>query len=45
MVYKFKDIDKKNRTFYFFEDMFNIKNLDPNKIKMKIHTKMFLFIT
>ena len=29
---KFKDI--KNRTYYFFYDMTNIKNLDPNKIKI-----------
>ena len=29
---KFKDI--KNRTYYFFDDMTNIKNLDPNKIKI-----------
>ena len=30
---KFKEIDIKNRTYYFFDDMANIKNLDPNKIK------------
>ena len=29
---KFKDI--KNRTYYFFDDLTNIKNLDPNKIKI-----------
>ena len=28
---KFKEIDIKNRTYYFFEDIMNIKNLDPNK--------------
>ena len=27
------EIDVKNRTYYFFDDMINIKNLDPNKIK------------
>ena len=27
-------IDIKNHTFYFFEDMINIKNLDPNKIRI-----------
>ena len=31
---KFKEIDIKNRTYYFFHDMINIKNLDPNKIKI-----------
>ena len=30
----FKDLDIKNCTFYFFNDMINIKNLDPNKIKI-----------
>ena len=31
---KFKDIDIKNHTYYFFDDMNNIKNLDPNKVKV-----------
>ena len=30
---RFKDIDIKNRTYYFFNYMINIKNLDLNKIK------------
>ena len=30
---KFKEIDTKNNTYYFFENMINIKNFDPNKIK------------
>ena len=34
MSNKFKDIDIKNRTYNLFEDMINIKNLDPNKIKI-----------
>ena len=29
-----KEINIKNRTFYFFDDLINIKNLDPNKIKI-----------
>ena len=29
-----KEIDIKNRTYYFFNDIINIKNLDPNKIKI-----------
>ena len=31
---KVKDIDKKNRTYYFFNDIINIKNFDPNNIKI-----------
>ena len=31
---KFKDIDIKNWTYYLFDDMINIKNLDPNNIKI-----------
>ena len=27
MSNKFKDIDIKNRTYYFFDDIINIKNL------------------
>ena len=29
---KFKEIDIKNRTYYFFNDIINIKNFDLNKI-------------
>ena len=32
MINKFKDIDTKNLAYYFFDEMINIKNLDPNKI-------------
>ena len=46
MSNKFKDIDIKNHTNFFFNDIINIKNLDPNNITMmKIHTKIFLFTT
>ena len=31
---RFKDTDTKNCACYFFYDMINIKNLDPNKIKI-----------
>ena len=34
MSNKIKDIDIKNRTYYFFNDIVNIKNLDPNNIKI-----------
>ena len=29
-----KDIDLKNRTYYFFNGMINIKNFDANNIKI-----------
>ena len=33
MSNKFKDMDIKSCTYYFFDQMINIKNLDPNTIK------------
>ena len=33
MSNKVKDIDIKNRTYYFFNDSIYIKNVDPDKIK------------
>ena len=29
-----KDMNIKNHTYYFFEDIVNIKDFDPNKIKV-----------
>ena len=34
MSNKFKEIDIKNHTYYFFDDMINIKNLATKKIKI-----------
>ena len=34
MSNKFKDIDIKNYTYHFFNDIINIKSFDPNKIKI-----------
>ena len=34
MSNKVKDIDIKNRTYYSFDDFINIKNFDPNNIKI-----------
>ena len=34
MSNKFKDIDIKNHTYYFFDDIINIKTLDPNNNKI-----------
>ena len=41
---KVKDVSLKNHTYYFFDDIINIKNFDSNNIKIgKSHTKIFLF--
>ena len=42
---KVQEIGIKNRTYYLFDDSINIKNFDPNNIKIDIksHTKIFLF--
>ena len=29
-----KQIDIKNRTYYFYNDLINIKNFDPNMLKL-----------
>ena len=34
MSNKFKDIDINKRIYYFFDDIINIKNFDPNRIKI-----------
>ena len=34
MSNKAKDIDTKIRTYYFFDDIINIKNFDPSNIKI-----------
>ena len=34
MSNKVKDIDTKNRTYYFFNDIINIESFDPNNIKI-----------
>ena len=33
MSNKVKDLDVKNRTYCFFDDIINVKNFDPNNIK------------
>ena len=33
MSNKVKDISTKNHTYYFFDDIINIKNFDPKNIK------------
>ena len=39
MSNKLKNIDIKNHTHYIFNDVINIKIFDPNKAKIKFHTK------
>ena len=34
MSNKVKEIEVKNQTYYFFDDIINIKNFDPNNIKI-----------
>ena len=34
MSYKFKDINIKNRTYYFFNDIIKIENFDLKNIKI-----------
>ena len=41
-----KEINSKNRTYYFFDDMINIENFDPNLLKKKkSRTKILISIT
>ena len=34
MSNKFKDINIKSRTYYFFDDIINVKHFDSNNIKI-----------
>ena len=45
MSNKVKEIHIKNRTCYFLDDIINMKNLDPNKIKIdkKSHEDIFIY--
>ena len=48
MSNKVKEIDIKNQTYYFFDDIINIKYFDPINIKIdekSSYTKIFLFTT
>ena len=40
---KFKDTDIKNSTYYFFNDMINMKIFDSNKIK-KVNEKFYYLL-
>ena len=39
-----KYIDIKNRTYYFFNDIINMTNFDPNKIKIDEKSQKNIFI-
>ena len=43
MSHKVKDIDIKSRTYYYFNDIINIENFDPNNIKIDTNSKILLF--
>ena len=47
MNYKFQNIDIKNHTYNFLDDMINIKNFDPSKIKLdeKSCKNIFIYYT
>ena len=41
-----KQVDIKNRPYYFYNDMVNIKNFNPDLLKIdKNHLKTLVFIT
>ena len=44
MSNKVKDIDIKNQTYYFFNNIINIKNFDPNDIKIDEKSYKNIFI-
>ena len=40
-----KEINMKSRSYYFFDDMINIKNFDPNLLKVdkKLHKNIDIY--
>ena len=42
MSNKVKDINIKNRTYYFFNDIIDIENFDPNNIKIDEKSYFYL---
>ena len=37
-----KEINIKNRTYYFYDDMINIKNFDPSVLELVIQKHCYL---
>ena len=45
MSFKVKDINIKNRTYYFFNDIIDIETFDPNILKlMKSYIQKYYYI-
>ena len=44
MCNKVKDINIKSRTYYFFNDIINIENFDPNNVKIDEKSYKDIFI-
>ena len=44
MCNKVKDIDRKNRTYCYFNDIIKIKNFDPNNIKIDEKSSKIILI-
>ena len=38
-----KEINIKNRTYYIFDDIINIKDFDPNLLKKKSHENIDIY--
>ena len=45
MSNKVKEIDIKNQTYYFFDDIINIKNFDWNNVKIDEKSYKNIFIS
>ena len=39
-----KDINNKNRTYYFFDGIINIKDFDPNNIKINEKIQKYSYL-
>ena len=39
-----KDINNKNRTYYFFDDIINMKDFDPNNIKINEKIQKYSYL-
>ena len=44
MSNKLKEINIKNHTYYFFDDIINTKSFDPNKIKIDEKSYKYILI-
>ena len=44
MTNKFKDTDIKDYTYYFFDDMIDVKNTDPNKMKIQKYIQKYSYL-